>query len=79
MDQQNARLQHTTPIYLNHQIAEYAKELTDRLPGDLKVSLDSACVYATVSSLASCGQRHRPQKASVCAAKLLSAVSAWYL
>ncbi|GBF91019.1 hypothetical protein Rsub_03874 [Raphidocelis subcapitata] len=30
-------LQHTTTIYLNHQIAEYAKELADRMPGDLKV------------------------------------------
>ena len=38
VDEQNKRLQHTTPIYLNHQIAEYAKELTDRLPGNLKVS-----------------------------------------
>ena len=78
VDQQNARLQHTTPIYLNHQIAEYAKELTDRLPGDLKVSLDSACVCATVSRLASWGHHHRPRKASVRAVKLLPAVSAWY-
>jgi len=36
---QNELLQHTTTIYLNHQIAEYAKELTDRMPGNLK------CVY----------------------------------
>jgi alanine-glyoxylate transaminase/(R)-3-amino-2-methylpropionate-pyruvate transaminase len=34
---QNQLLQHTTPIYLNNQIAEYAKELADRMPGDLKV------------------------------------------
>ena len=33
---QNARLQHTTTIYLHHQIAEYGRELTARLPGDLK-------------------------------------------
>ncbi|KAI8475843.1 MAG: alanine-glyoxylate transaminase [Monoraphidium minutum] len=34
---QNQVLQHTTTIYLNHQIAEYAKELADRMPGNLKV------------------------------------------
>ena len=33
---QNARLQHTTTIYLHNQIAEYGQELTARLPGDLK-------------------------------------------
>ena len=37
VQQQSALLQHTTTIYLNNQIAEYAKELTDRLPGNLKV------------------------------------------
>ena len=36
VDAQNHRLQHTTSIYLNNQIAEYAQELTARLPGDLK-------------------------------------------
>ena len=36
IDAQNHRLQHTTSIYLNNQIAEYAQELTARLPGDLK-------------------------------------------
>ncbi|CAI5477520.1 unnamed protein product, partial [Closterium sp. Yama58-4] len=35
---QNALLQHTTSIYLNHQIAEYAEELAAKMPGDLKVS-----------------------------------------
>lgn len=34
---QNHLLQHTTTIYLNNQIAEYAKELADRMPGNLKV------------------------------------------
>ncbi|CAL8465278.1 g4813 [Coccomyxa elongata] len=38
VQQQSALLQHTTTIYLNNQIAEYAKELTDRLPGNLKVA-----------------------------------------
>ena len=31
------RLMHTTTIYLHNEIAQYAKELTDRLPGNLKV------------------------------------------
>lgn len=31
-------LQHTTTIYLHNQVAEYAKELTDRMPGNLKVA-----------------------------------------
>lgn len=30
-------LQHTTSIYLNHQVASYAKELAEKMPGDLKV------------------------------------------
>jgi 4-aminobutyrate aminotransferase-like enzyme len=34
---QSELLQHTTTIYLNNQIAEYAKELADRMPGNLKV------------------------------------------
>lgn len=37
MNKQNELLQHTTTIYLNNQIAEYAKELADKMPGDLKV------------------------------------------
>ena len=41
---QNQLLQHTTTIYLNHQIAEYAKELADRMPGNLKVRA-CACVW----------------------------------
>lgn len=36
---QSELLQHTTTIYLNPQIALYAKELTDRLPGNLKVGV----------------------------------------
>lgn len=30
-------LQHTTTIYLHNQVAEFAKELADRMPGNLKV------------------------------------------
>ena len=41
MKRQSELLQHTTTIYLNPQIALYAKELTDRLPGNLKVSLQT--------------------------------------
>jgi hypothetical protein len=37
VNDQNQLLQHTTTIYLNNQIAEYAKELADRMPGNLKV------------------------------------------
>lgn len=37
VNKQNELLQHTTTIYLNNQIAEYAKELADKMPGDLKV------------------------------------------
>ena len=36
VNRQNSLLQHTTTIYLNNEIAQFAKELTDRLPGDLK-------------------------------------------
>ena len=39
VNRQNSLLQHTTTIYLNNEIAQFAKELTDRLPGDLKVWL----------------------------------------
>ncbi|MBK1881440.1 aminotransferase class III-fold pyridoxal phosphate-dependent enzyme [Luteolibacter pohnpeiensis] len=34
---QNETIQHTTTIYLNPQIALYAKELAAKMPGDLKV------------------------------------------
>jgi alanine-glyoxylate transaminase/(R)-3-amino-2-methylpropionate-pyruvate transaminase len=37
LNAQNQKLQHTTTIYLNPQIAEYAKALADKMPGDLKV------------------------------------------
>lgn len=37
INKQNELLQHTTTIYLNNQIAEYAKELADKMPGNLKV------------------------------------------
>lgn len=40
---QNQLLQHTTTIYLNNQIAEYAKELADRMPGNLKVHEGACC------------------------------------
>ncbi|KAA6417352.1 MAG: alanine-glyoxylate transaminase [Trebouxia sp. A1-2] len=35
---QNHLLQHTTNIYLNNEIAEYAQELTAKLPGKLNVA-----------------------------------------
>ncbi len=42
VNEQNQLLQHTTTIYLNNQIAEYAKELADRMPGNLKVGRGGA-------------------------------------
>lgn len=36
--QQAQQLQHTANIYLNDQISLYAKELADKMPGNLKVS-----------------------------------------
>jgi alanine-glyoxylate transaminase/(R)-3-amino-2-methylpropionate-pyruvate transaminase len=36
-NRQNALLQHTTTIYLNPKIAEYAQALAAKMPGDLKV------------------------------------------
>ncbi len=36
-DEQMKTISHTTTIYLNEVIAKYAKELTDKMPGDLKV------------------------------------------
>lgn len=37
VNRQNSLLQHTTTIYLNPNIAEYAQALAAKLPGDLKV------------------------------------------
>jgi 4-aminobutyrate aminotransferase-like enzyme len=42
VNRQNSLLQHTTTIYLNNEIAEYAKELADKMPGNLKVG---CCLY----------------------------------
>ena len=44
VDRQNHLLQHTTNIYLNNEIAEYAQELTSTLPGNLNVSHPSHAV-----------------------------------
>ena len=37
VQRQTAQLQHTTSIYLNHNVADFAEALVDKLPGDLKV------------------------------------------
>lgn len=37
LNAQNETIQHTTTIYLNPKIAEYAKALADKMPGNLKV------------------------------------------
>ena len=34
---QTQRLQHSTVLYLNHAIAEFAEALASKMPGDLKV------------------------------------------
>lgn len=36
---QTKRLQHSTVVYLNHAIADFAEALASKLPGDLKVIL----------------------------------------
>lgn len=58
VDRQNHLLQHTTNIYLNNEIAEYAKELTSTLPESLNVSY--ACLAGTESDLfPTCSATHR--------------------
>ena len=46
VQQQLHKLMHTTTIYLHNEIAQYAKELTDRLPGNLKASFVACCFRA---------------------------------
>ena len=60
-------LQHTTTIYLNPEIAMFAKELTDRLPGNLKV-LSHYC-YLICISLPICNE-HSCHCSYVCVAQL---------
>lgn len=38
VNKQNSLLQHTTTIYLNNEVAQFAKELTDMMPDKLKAS-----------------------------------------
>lgn len=41
---QTKKLQHSTVLYLNHAIAEFAEALASKMPGDLKVcSLNNKC------------------------------------
>ncbi len=65
---QSELLQHTTTIYLNPQIALYAKELTDRLPGNLKVRAQTLfrCLHNKSVPL------HRTHQASMAAHALFS-------
>lgn len=50
------KLMHTTTIYLHNEIAQYAKELTDRLPGNLKARFDiySTCALPALDTALSC-------------------------
>lgn len=42
---QTKRLQHSTILYLNHAITDFAEALASKLPGDLKVFLYSLVYY----------------------------------
>jgi len=50
---QTKRLQHSTVVYLNHVIADFAEALASKMPGDLKVYrlLHYTLVYTLVVSL----------------------------
>jgi len=37
--EQTKRLQHSTVLYLNHAIADFAQALASKLPGNLKVNI----------------------------------------
>ncbi|KAF5829561.1 alanine-glyoxylate transaminase [Dunaliella salina] len=58
VNEQNALLQHTTTIYLNPQVAQYGKELADRMPGNLKVFFSQPAAHhcMSIGSLGTCGQ-----------------------
>ena len=57
VQQQLHKLMHTTTIYLHPEIAQYAKELTDRLPGNLKASSAAFTGWPGVEHAACCGVR----------------------
>lgn len=42
LQQQTAKLQHTTSIYLNHVVADFAEALVEKLPENLKVSTEGS-------------------------------------
>lgn len=42
---QTNRLQHSTVLYLNHTIADFAEALASKLPGELKVSTQYLQIY----------------------------------
>ena len=52
--QQMEHLQHTTTIYLSPQIAQYAAELAERMPGNLKVRSPVVCKRAAAQMCACC-------------------------
>lgn len=43
--EQTKRLQHSTVLYLNHVIADFAEALVSKLPGNLKVTLNFYLLY----------------------------------
>ena len=66
VNRQSELLQHITPIYLNHQHAQYAKELTDRMPGNLKVGRGPFLV---------CSEAPRQQIDACCKSSLMGVLS----
>lgn len=47
MVEQTNRLQHSTVLYLNHAIADFAEALAAKMPGNLKVGnyrIEAACL-----------------------------------
>ncbi len=68
---QSELLQHTTTIYLNPQIALYAKELTDRLPGNLKVSIADCYMGVKLAKATSANlSKVSPAKAKILSGRL---------
>lgn len=54
VNKQNKLLQHTTTIYLNPQVAQFAKELADKMPGNLKVSCNESVSFHFLVQLVIC-------------------------
>jgi len=58
---QARRLQHSTVLYLNHAIADFAEALASKLPGDLKVRCARDCCRPVLRRLCF---SHKPSSSS---------------